>query len=417
MKNSFYVFLLILLTSLNVKGQFSNEDIVVTTKGLSEKNSLRFKSSKNIQVLVSALNQLMVPKSIAPIEINVTYNNNSGEIIFEIPFNSKTLYYKNSDDDILTQQWTKYGNNGVGLFTINKIMTAIGQYKKEVAKNENGFSSEKEIIEFTNGLKLKKKNSDWLLFQGHNSFDSRGFFKSFFYTNAILNLNNKVFEINSTNSKLLNDYHFFEVGNSEGLDGKKNSSFLFLKFFEVKEEIESLEFENLNNNNNEQNKTIESIDNSFPFIIDKSTYDNIIIEDSEIPRIKEINKINKLLTPTLRQKLISVNKNKDILSDYSFVKIGDRKFKGFILELFAYLYEGEGIQMTVVLNVKESVSNKIIEQKEIAEYIETDFKFRFTNIEVTKNGKIKLNTFKDTKNPPTTKFVQINENGRIVNSK
>lgn len=408
MKHLNFILFFLTFTILTAKGQISNDDLVVNIKGLSESYTKRFKNSENLDILASTLNQLQIPQNIAPLTINVTYSNGSGEILAEISFNPNSLYAENSDDDILTKQWTIFSNNGISVYTFYKILTAIGQYKQAVAKNENGYSMDKNILNFKNSVKLKKKNADWVYFQGFNSFDNNGFFPFYFYTNALLFTNGKLTEITAINGRMLNNNHFFCVGKFEGLDGHKTNDYQFVKFFEVS---------NLNDNNSSSTSNQKTNQNNkFPFIIDETTYDELTAGNSQYVSINDTIELNKLLTAQQKKKLISLNNNSDLLSDYSFAKIGERKINNFKVTFFSSRYDGDGIFIRIIANVTKQGSDKIIDSKEVSSYTDSDFESKVVILTMDKTGKMKLTTHLDKKSP-ITKYLMIDNNGKIIATK
>lgn len=163
--------------------------------------------------------------------------------------------------------------------------------------------------------------------------------------------------------------------------------------------------------NDQQQKS--NAETKFPFVIDQTTYDELTNDNSQYISITDTNEVNKLLTPQLKKKLISLNNNPDLLSDYSFAKMGERKVGNFRVTFFSYRYDGDGIFITTVANVTKEGSDKIIDSKAVSDYTDSDFESKIVILTMDKTGKMKLVTHLDKKSP-TTKYLLIDGNGKIM---
>ena len=161
----------------------------------------------------------------------------------------------------------------------------------------------------------------------------------------------KITKVNSL-SAYKNDYYRAGIGfwSSVIASDKENKRLTNEKFDKI-EVDETIPMETLPTTK----KTLfyDNKDN-FPFKINIKTYDKIVEENSNAPRITDTTLINAMLTPSLKRKLIAVNQNSDLLSNYSFVRIGERKINDLIIEFFCYLFDGEGIQVTTIATVKKN---------------------------------------------------------------
>ncbi|MBI1185061.1 hypothetical protein GC194_12365 [bacterium] len=92
MKQRLLTLTILLLVSSKSFCQFTDSDITITTKGLSEEYATRFTDSENKSAFVSILNQLNIPHDIAPIKLTVTYENGAGDVTAEI-ITTTTKYF------------------------------------------------------------------------------------------------------------------------------------------------------------------------------------------------------------------------------------------------------------------------------------------------------------------------------------
>ncbi|OWP85566.1 hypothetical protein BWK60_13445 [Flavobacterium covae] len=159
---------------------------------------------------------------------------------------------------------------------------------------------------------------------------------------------------------------------------------------------------------------IPSEKSKFPFIIDQKVYNELA--DSQYTPIKDINTVNSLLIPKYKKELISINNDTHLLSNYSFVKIAERKIKNFKITFFVSRYHGNGAFTTTFANVTRENSNKIIDSKKVGYYYSYVGESKLVTLVMDKNGKIEITTMID-RDKPTMENLKIDINGKIVASR
>ena len=233
MKFRIFTFASLLFLSVKSFCQFSDNDIIITTKGLSEKYASRFKESSNKTALISILNQLKVTHDISPIKITVTYENEEGNVIAEINYNHDKIFSNNTDYSFHNNNWSRFGN-GVSVYLQNQIFTALSQYKKSVATK--GYLMDMDLLKFESTVKLKKSNEDWVSFYAYNYLNSQGFYPFTLYKNVHISIEGKIYETETSNTKMLKEMNYFMIGKTTGLDGGITGAYYFCKFFNIKTE-------------------------------------------------------------------------------------------------------------------------------------------------------------------------------------
>lgn len=229
MKQRLLTLTILLFISSKSFCQLTDSDVIITTKGLSEEYASRFKESENKASFVSILNQLRIPRDIAPIKLIVTYENGAGDVTAEINYNHEKIF-ANSDYNSHYRQWSSWGT-GISVYLQSQLFTALSQYKKSVATK--GYMMDKDLLKFESTVKCKKENGDYANFYAYNYFNSQGFYPYTFYKNAHISIAGKVYETETSNTKTLNEMKFFMVGKTTGLDGSKTGAYYFCKFFNV----------------------------------------------------------------------------------------------------------------------------------------------------------------------------------------
>lgn len=219
----------LLLLSVQSFSQFSDHDIIITTKGLSEEYATRFRNNENKSTLISIMNQLRITHDIAPIKIIVSYADGEGEVTAEITYDHEKIF-ANSDYSHLNNQWSRWGK-GISVYLEHQIFIALSQYKKSVA--QIGYSMDKDLLNFGSTVKCIKENGDWVCFYAYNRLDSKGFYPYKFYNNARIGIASKIYDTETTNFKSLDEMKFFFVGKTPGIDGTKTGAYHFCKFFNV----------------------------------------------------------------------------------------------------------------------------------------------------------------------------------------
>lgn len=221
------------LTALFAQGQYLSSDFTIITKGLSESYASRFKESSKKEELVNIFNQLNITHDIAPIKITILFEKNEGNVIAEVNYDHNKILLGDNDYSSHNERWSRYGK-GTSVYLQHQIFTALSQYKKSVSTK--GYSMDKELLKFTSTVKLKKATGDWISFYAYNYFNSQGFYPFTFYKNARLSVGGKIYEVETPNTKMLNEMKFFFVGKAIGLDGNKTGAYYFCKFFEIETE-------------------------------------------------------------------------------------------------------------------------------------------------------------------------------------
>lgn len=232
MKQRLLTLAILLLVSSKSFCQFTDSDITITTKGLSEEYATRFTDSENKSAFVSILNQLNIPHDIAPIKLTVTYENGAGDVTAEINYDHDKIF-SNSQYDSHNRQWSRWGT-GISFYLQNQVLTALSQYKKSVATE--GYMMDKDLLKFESTVKCKKANGDFINVYAYNYLDSRGFYPYTFYKNVHISIDGKIYETESANTKTLNEMKFFMVGKTTGLDGSKTGAYYFCQFFNIETE-------------------------------------------------------------------------------------------------------------------------------------------------------------------------------------
>jgi hypothetical protein len=230
MKLRFFAFFFLLLLSVKSFCQFSENDITITTTGLSDEYALRFKESSNKAVMINLLNLLRVEHDIVPIKITVFFEKNEGNVIAEINYNHDKIFSGYSAYSSQNSMGNRFGK-GISVYLQDQIFTILGEYKKSVATK--GYSRDTDILKFASTVKLKKANGDWVAFYAYNYFDSQGFYPFTFYQTVQLSVDGKKNTTDASNYKSLSEMKYFMVGKTTGLDGSKTGAYYFCKFFNI----------------------------------------------------------------------------------------------------------------------------------------------------------------------------------------
>ncbi|HBN06659.1 MAG TPA: hypothetical protein DD434_12870 [Bacteroidales bacterium] len=232
--------LLILLVCFNIVesySQISERNVKVNTEGLSKEYANKFKDISNIQTFVTAWNRNNIEYEVSLININVSYEDNVGLINVEIQYNPLKHFniwkYKSHNDEM-----QMYGGVGISVLLQNEILNAITEYKFSVARKD--WSLDKRIFEFINAVTLTKSNGDKAMFSGYNYQMSNGSFPFAFYKDVKLKINGKYMQAVTDNYNALNEYAFFNWGETIGMDGKRNASYYLSEFFKPTKEEQAI---------------------------------------------------------------------------------------------------------------------------------------------------------------------------------
>lgn len=236
--------LLILLVCFNIVelySQISVSNVKVNTEGLSKEYANKFKDISNIQAFVSAWNKINIEYDVSLININIYYTNNEGLINVEIQYNPLKHFniwkYQSHNDEM-----QMYGGVGISVLLQHEILSAITEYKFSVARED--WTLNKRIIKFINAVTLTKSNGDKAIFSGYNYQMNNGAFPFRFYNDVDLLINGKFMKAITDNYKAINEFAFFNWGETTGMDGKRNTSYYLSEFFKpTKEERAILEVE------------------------------------------------------------------------------------------------------------------------------------------------------------------------------
>lgn len=215
-----FALVIICLSTTIVKGQFTNNDFTILTKGISEEYVTRFKENK--PALVNIFNELNITRDITPIIIKVSFENGEVMVIAEINFDFDRVFSKNSDYAIHNNILNP--GKGVSVLLQSEIFDALHAYIQSV--------SIKGLTIFDSMIKMKKSNGDWINFYAFNNYNFNGSPYTF-YNNVNMNVGGKVYETKAKSSEALNKYHYFSLGMTKGLDGIKTGAYYFCKFFKI----------------------------------------------------------------------------------------------------------------------------------------------------------------------------------------
>ena len=398
---SFTVLITICVTVVVAFGQYTSSDFTITTKGLSNEYASKFKDESNKKYLIEAFNSIRITHLIAPIKIIVSFENNEGNVIAEVNYDNNKIFSNNTDYDVHNQSWSRYGD-GISVWLQYQIFGALSDYKRAVGTDDS-HHIDKDLIKFDSEVKLKKSNGDWALFFARNYFDNRGFYPSAFYKNARINVSGKLYEIETPNPDFLEEHKFFSIGKRIGLDGKRTEAFYFSSFFQIADRIKPTSNAVVTT---EFKKTFE-----LPFKISQDLFNTLLSDKTKYEKIDDTDRINELLTTSLKNKLIALNHNPELTQDYSFFYIGTCSFKQFQLEMFVHQYHGLGDQLNAHLNIRDS-NGEIIDTKEIGCYIESEMEYLLTTCIIDDKGIISMKISKE-KSSRNEKY-QINALGKIT---
>lgn len=240
LKNVVTLFMLLTCAS-NAFSHISETDVHVNVTGLSNEYAQKFDKESSINRFVYVWNQL-VEYDVSSVTINVSYHNNQGWINVSIPYSAIT-HFNSSKYSSHNSQFVNMGANGISVLLEHDILSAISEYKFDVARD--GWTIDNRIMGFTNAVTLVKSNGDMLILSGYNYRNNRnGSYPFVFYINAEMLVKGKSMSTNTTNPEALNDYCFFCWEPTTGMDGKKTASYYLEEFFKpTKEEIAAYEAE------------------------------------------------------------------------------------------------------------------------------------------------------------------------------
>lgn len=217
------ILIISILISLNVTfAQYTEKDFEFENHGIGEnyfQYILQEKSS-----LKNAFNNLQVSELIKPIKVKFISEKGEGVIFIEINYDHKEIMSKSPELTMHEDSWNVRGK-GITVYLFYQICQAVGAFKYALA------SKIRSNIEFEIGIKLIKKNGDYVIFSGYNLMD-RGLLNSRFRNYIFAKIGKKSFELELAITRIFNESHFLPYEHfSIELSGKDNIS-LFRKFFE-----------------------------------------------------------------------------------------------------------------------------------------------------------------------------------------
>ena len=214
----------------NVFAQFSDSDVILTIKDLSEENASKFKAQK--EALVEALNKYKVSESTKPIKVIVEYIKGEGNVTIVANYNNDLIFARGTDYDMHNENFLTYhGGRGITFWLQHQLAGVLSEYKFAVARE--GFSIHNDLAAFESTIKLRNAKGETATCYAVNELDGRGFYPYSFYNNTRIYSGGKIYDVETVNSQVLNEMKFFLVGSSKELDGKISNNYYFSKFFNL----------------------------------------------------------------------------------------------------------------------------------------------------------------------------------------
>lgn len=210
---------------------FSSSNVTLTFKGLTTDFQNYFKG--NFSSLISNMNKLEgLDKSLVPITINITYDNENGFI--QMTVNYDHLKQMEKLPKLLKGQLDlarRIGSNGFSIYMPDLLMLCLNDFKENTLKSSK-FNS--EIKKFKIKVRLKKADGSWIQFYCAEYIDYYGIPRYTFQDFAdIKYLTNTLCRIEALNGSKLDDYKLWELGNAKNPDGSINCETYVNKFFEI----------------------------------------------------------------------------------------------------------------------------------------------------------------------------------------
>lgn len=228
------LFILVVLFAHCAFGQnFTINDVTKSFSGLTPEYQKYF--DDNFSSLIETLNKLSelgLDKSIVPISLNITYENNVGYIQMIVNYNhQKQMQVLPSMLKDQLDFGKEMGSSGFSIYLPDLLMLCLNDYKYNVLISSN-FNS--EINKFKIKVRLKKSDDSWIQFYCKEYVDYNGIPSYSFEDYAdIKYLTNKMCQIEALNGSKLDDYKLWVLGNAKKPDGTTNCDNNAYKFFEV----------------------------------------------------------------------------------------------------------------------------------------------------------------------------------------
>jgi len=232
MKKSLII-LAVLFVHCAFSQNFTTADITKTFKGLTTEYQKYF--NDNFSSLIETMNKLSgLDKSIVPISLNITYENNQGYIQMIVKYDhQKQMENLPSMFKGQLNLAKQMGSNGFSIYLPDLLMLCLNDYKDKVLTSSK-FNS--EIQKFKIKVRLKKVDASWIQFYCNEYVDYYGIPRYSFEDYAdIKYLTNKMCQIEALNGSKLDDYKLWELGNAKKPDGTTNCDNNAYKFFEIEE--------------------------------------------------------------------------------------------------------------------------------------------------------------------------------------
>jgi len=233
MKKSLFIILVLLFTHCAYSQNFTTADVTKTFKGLTTEYQKYF--NDNFNSFIETLNKLTsLDKSLVPMSLNITYENNQGYIQLIVNYDHKKQI-ENLPSIFKAQlnMAKQMGSNGFSIYLPDLLMFCLNDYKHKVFTSSK-FNS--EINKFQIKVRLKKPDGSWIQFYCKEYVDYYGIPRYSFEDYAdIKYLTNKMCQIEALNGSKLDHYKLWELGNAKKPDGTTNCDNNAYKFFEIEE--------------------------------------------------------------------------------------------------------------------------------------------------------------------------------------
>jgi hypothetical protein len=205
-------------------------DVNLKITGLSEEFANKFRNNK--REIIDQLNHIDLPKSIAPVSVDVSYKNGEGWVTMSINYKKEDIF-----------SLTKYSShnaslkgmgNGISFLFVDDLMTVLSVYKFDVAKD--GLLINKDLSKFKSCIKLINGNNYVQVYAWNylgDPYSGEGVYPLLFYKNITVFFDGKKYDTETSNLTALNEMKFFYKSNDVDLSGTKSGSYYFGKFFEL----------------------------------------------------------------------------------------------------------------------------------------------------------------------------------------
>lgn len=223
------VFLIILFTKISFCQNFTVINVTKSFKGLTQEYQKYF--NNNFSSLIETMNGVSgLDKSILPISLNITYENNQGSIQMIINYDSKiqNRLLPNMFKEQL-QMAKEMGSDGFSIYLPDLLMQCLTEFKYNVLISSN---FDDEIDKFQIKVRLKTTDGSWIQFYCKEYTNNNGTPRYSFEDFADIKYQaNKMCRINALNSENIDDFKLWETGKGKNPDGTKNCNSYATMFF------------------------------------------------------------------------------------------------------------------------------------------------------------------------------------------